>query len=170
MTESNPELPYLSPLAWSNERPEALVMCCSDGRFKQVIDQFLHDRFGIDRYDRLYAPGGPGALATGGCEYTRADLFRKECAFLVKAHHTKEIILLFHGATSDGPEYAVCADYRRLYPRLTAAEINAQQEKDLREVMKLIAYDSPHIILHAFRAEVRSDEKVQFVALPIDAH
>jgi hypothetical protein len=168
MAETDADVPYLSPLAWSNERPDALVVCCSDGRFKQVIDQFLHDCFGIDRYDRLYAPGGPGALATSGWEYSRADIFRRECAFLVKAHQTKKIILLFHGATSDGPEYAVCAHYRRLFPRLTPAEISVQQENDLREVIRLIAYDSPHIELHAVRAEVRSDEQVQFVPLPID--
>ncbi len=170
MTKTNPELPYLSPIAWSNERPDALVVCCSDGRFKQVIDQFLHDRFDITRYDRLYAPGGPGAMATSGCEYTRADMFRRECAFLVKAHQTKRIILLFHGATPDGPEYAVCAHYRRLFSRMTPAEINAQQVADLQEVIRIIAYDSPQIELHAVRAEVRSDEKVQFVSIPIETH
>ena len=54
---------YVSERRWSEERPRVLVVACSDGRLQEAVDDFLQNHLGILDYDRLYAPGGPGAYS-----------------------------------------------------------------------------------------------------------
>src|SRR6185295_19840569 len=82
---------------WSVERPNVLVIACSDGRLQEMTDDFLGDDLGIKRYDRFYAPGGAGALASTGRDFSRARVMRQECRYLIDLHHVGRAILLFHG-------------------------------------------------------------------------
>lgn len=95
---------------WVPDRPRTLVVACSDGRLQKGVDDFLHHRFGLTDYDRLYVPGGAGALAASGMEFSRATRFRRECSFLIEAHQVERLILLFHGPSENGPPETVCAD------------------------------------------------------------
>lgn len=155
----------LTTAPWNRHRPHVLVVACSDGRLQQNLDEFLHRGLGIAHYDRLYAPGGGGILASGGTEILRADRFRRECAFLVTSHDIEDIVFIFHGPADDGPDDALCADYTRRLPWATAEEIRARQEQDARDVCRL-EWEKP-VRTHAFRCEVTKDERVQFVRLPI---
>lgn len=156
---------YISRKPWSSTRPRTLVVACSDGRLQESIDDFLEQHMGVLAYDRLYAPGGPGALAACGFELLRADQFRREFAFLMRAHGTEEVILLFHGAGEDGPENAVCAHYRRLLPQGSRQEIAQQQERDAEEVLRQGFLGLPQVRVHVYRAEVQPDSTVRFVDL-----
>lgn len=156
------DAPFVSRLKWRVERPTTMVVCCSDGRLQEVTDDFLSRR-GIQSYDRLYLPGGPGALASGGFEYSRADQHRRELRFLLEAHGTQELILLFHGSAADGPPEAVCADYRRKMPQTSGEEINARQAKDAIELLSSNYF--PNLQVRAFRAEVHANNLVRFVSL-----
>ena len=142
-----------------------LVVACSDGRLQESLDDFLRGSLGITRYDRLYTPGGPGALATHGVEYLRADQFRRECTFLVEAHQLKDIFLILHGPAEDGPDEAICADYRRVFPRATAAEIRAQQERDVVEVLTAGFGWQRSVRIHVYRCEVTHTTGTRFVRL-----
>lgn len=159
---------YVSERRWREERPHVLVIACSDGRLQDATDDFVHNHLNIVDYDRLYAPGGPGALASGGFEFLRADTFRRECAFLVKAHQLEQVILLFHGpAPNDsGPALAVCADYGRKQPAAEPDQIAAQQAGDAREIVRTAF--GPYLdrlVIRVFRAEVLADQRVRFVDL-----
>ena len=66
---------------------------------------------------------------------------------------------------NDGPKEAICADYDRKMPYATPAEIHAQHEKDLVEVLRGMRRATPGLIIEIYRAEVRSDSHVQFVPL-----
>ncbi|HLK57299.1 MAG TPA: hypothetical protein VKU00_12075 [Chthonomonadaceae bacterium] len=156
---------YIGSERWSHTRPEALVIACSDGRLQKSIDEFLEQRLGVVYYDRLYTPGGPGALATGGFELLRADQFRREFTFLRKAHAIQQVILLFHGASEDGPEDAVCAHYKRLMARASRPEIVQQQYKDMVEILQQPSLGWSQVRVHAFRADVHADASVHFVDL-----
>ena len=145
---------------WTPARPGALVVACSDGRLQQSVDAFLASDLGITDYDRLYLPGGPGALAANG-DYLRADVARRELEFLITAHRLDRIVLLFHGAAPDGPEHAVCADYRRrLYGR-PREELAARQEHDAATLIRQIGWGG-RLTVRAFRADVGSDCRVRF--------
>src|ERR1043166_5732753 len=98
MEETQQEI-YISSKQWLGERPRILVVACSDGRYQVCLDEFLHNHLGIDHYDRLYAPGGPGALASSTLSFFRGEQFRQEALFLIEAHLLDEIILIDRKST-----------------------------------------------------------------------
>jgi hypothetical protein len=146
-----------------------MIVACSDGRYQLSLDEFLDNHLGITYYDRLYAPGGPGALASSTLSYFRGEQFRQESAFLIDAHSLEEIIFIFHGPIDrSGPLDATCADYRRKMPSGSTGEIYRQQEADLREAVQAVMKANRDVKILAFRAEVRDDLRVEFVPLPVD--
>lgn len=162
--DSTPEVIFVGQEAWQRSRPRTLVVACSDGRLQKSIDEFLERRLGVVDYDRLYAPGGPGVLASGSAD-VKTDQFRRELRFLVQAHSIEEIVLLFHGAHSSGPHDAICAHYKRLLPAASRQEILRQQFRDAGEALRLIAEIAPTVQVHLFRAEVWGDGTIHFVDL-----
>src|SRR3954469_12285442 len=123
--------PYISKSLWLLERPHILVVACSDGRYQKALDEFLRTHLGIFDYDRMYVPGGPGALASSSLSYFRGDQFRQDTAFLIECHEIESVLFIFHGPSlNGGPIEAVCADYDRKMPHASPAEIHAQHEKD----------------------------------------
>jgi hypothetical protein len=162
---TSPPISFVSSKPWNRKRPNKLVIACSDGRLQENLDEFLEGSLGITRYDRVYAPGGPGALATSGVEYLRSDIFRRECDFLVTAHGVEDVYLIFHGPSPDGPDEASCADYRRIFPRHTAQQIRDEQEKDLAEVLSGGFGWQRGVRVHAYRCEVTAEGDIQFVCL-----
>ena len=167
-SSAEPEIPFISTQGWQAARPCILIVACSDGRYQQSLDDFLNNHLHINHYDRLYAPGGPGALASSTLSYFRGEHFRQEAAFLVDAHSLEEIIFIFHGPMlREGPLEATCADYRRKMHGANTQEIYKQQEADLQEAVKAVLKANKDIQISAFRAEVRTDMRVQFVSLPI---
>ena len=161
--------PFVSSLVWQKERPRILIVACSDGRYQQSLDEFLTRHLGITHYDRLYAPGGPGSLASSAMSYFRGEQFRQEAAFLVDAHGLEAIIFIFHGPVSgQGPTAATCADYSRKMPGYSVEEIYARQEADLQEAVRAVLKVNKDVQISAYRAEVRADARVQFVPLKVD--
>lgn len=148
---------------WNERWPETLVVACSDGRLQEELDEFLQRHLASDRYDRLYVPGGAGALATNGNEVIRAEQFRTECRFLIEAHGIKRVILMFHGPAQDGPAEATCGDYRRRLPTSSAGAILSQQERDAEQIW----HDGlgEGVRLEIYRCEVRREGSVQFVRM-----
>ena len=146
---------------WDSAVPTTLVIACSDGRFQEEVDAFLRDELHIRQYDRFYVPGGGGALASSGIDFTRAHDFRAECNFLINAHRIKQVILLFHGPAEDGPESAACADYQRKLPGGTTADLRRQADEDAAEIVRTGL--GPHVAIRIFRAEVTAEGCVRFV-------
>jgi hypothetical protein len=157
-------LVYTCQQTWNPDRPHALVIACSDGRLQQNVDEFLQNHLGIVNYDRMYVPGGPGALANSGYEFLRPDQLRRETAFLLTAHQIRDVILIFHSAADDGPPEATCADYRRKLPNRTPEELNAHQISDVPDLLRLFSWP-PHLRVLVYRAEVTGSGEVQFVDL-----
>jgi hypothetical protein len=149
---------------WNPARPGVLVIACSDGRLQEAVDEFLTGE-GVHHYDRLYVPGGPGALASSGVSFIRADQFRRECAFLIEAHGVSDVYLIFHGPAGDGPVVATCADYRQKFPDWSAAQIRLQQEHDAEEVIRNGFGWNVSPRMHPYRCEVTAAGAVQFVSL-----
>jgi hypothetical protein len=157
-------MPCVTRTPWNPERPAALVIACSDGRLQENLDEFLA-HLGITHDDRLYAPGGPGALASSGVSYVRADQFRQECGFLVSSHGIEDVYLVFHGPSEDGPPEATCGDYRCKLPRATPDEVRRQQERDAAEILRNGFGWNVEVRTHVYRCEVTTDARVQFVEI-----
>lgn len=162
MTES-----YVTRRPWNRQRPSVLVVACSDGRLQENLDDFLTNHLGITHYDRLYAPGGPGALASSGFEFLRSDAFRRECDFLVNAHAVEDVYLIFHGPSEDGPVEALCADYKRLFPNHSSEQIRADQLRDAQEILARGFGGHRPVRIHFYRCEVTGGGAIQFVPLNV---
>ena len=150
---------------WQPERPSALVVCCSDGRLQESIDEFLSTILGIVHCDRMFAPGGPAAISEVGASFARTHHFRSDLQFLLEAHDFRKIILIFHGAAEDGPDLSVCAHYRRIMPHANYAEITARHEADHNDIVHYLQGLRDDLEILAFRAEVTADRRVKFVNL-----
>jgi hypothetical protein len=150
-------------VGWDSADPDVLVVACSDGRFQVELDVFLQSHLRITRYDRLYVPGGAGALASSGIEFSRAAAMEKECRFLITAHAINRVVLLFHGPAPDGPQDAACGDYRRVFPEHSTRQIRQQQDTDLAAILRMELWRG--VTLDVFRAEVTQQRTVEFVRL-----
>lgn len=142
-----------------------LVVACSDGRLQEPLDEFLNNALDVRSYDRLYLPGGPGALSTAGLEYMRANRAREELQFLITAHQIEAVVLMYHCAAEDGPPEAICADYARIYPQYDAARIREQQERDTEEILQGVLKGFPPDQVFPFRMEVNGRRGIDIRSL-----
>ncbi len=159
------EAVFESQLEWYGVRPHVLVIACSDGRLQKSLDDFLHEHLNINDYDRLFAPGGPGAFTPDDAEPVRSAQFLQELRFLVRIHGVERIILVFHSAAEGGPNDSICGDYKRLWPSYDREGIAEKQEQDLVKVLDLMTRNFPGVALESFRAEVTAEHHVRFVAM-----
>lgn len=155
-------------MQWTAARPRVLVVACSDGRLQEATDAFLADALDIHRYDRLYVPGGGGALSAARGEFLRSHEFRRECRFLVDAHLVEHLVLLFHGPSDDGPSEAVCADYRRLRTAAPASQVRAQQTADVHDLLGRREEFARAARLSIYRLEVTARRTLAVVTLHED--
>jgi len=162
MTETRP---FHVQKPWEPMRPHVLVVACSDGRLQEPLDDFLNSALGIVNYDRLYLPGGPASLSPSASEYTRLASVTKEFHFLLDAHQIETVILTYHCSAEDGPEDAVCADYRRMYASYTAERIRKQQELDTEQILKGPLSDFKLKQILAYRMEVGADYEIDVKSL-----
>lgn len=156
---------FRSSRRWDPTRPHILVIACSDGRQQEVTDEFLSKSLGIRQYDRLYVAGGGGALSPSGRDFLRAQQLRRECRFLVDVHEIEEIVLLFHGPSSDGPADAMCADYRRKLPQLPVSSLREQQQRDAHDLMQRRDEWAGTARVRIYRCETTGDGGLEFVEL-----
>ncbi len=154
--------------SWNPARPHVLVIACSDGRLQDATDQFLTRHLNIRDYDRLYMPGGAGALSASGRDFDRAHRVQQECRYLVDLHGVERLIALFHGPATNGPAEAVCADYRRKFAWATSDELRKQQEHDARELLRYRSQWASRAAVNIYRCEVDVAGKLSFAILHAD--
>ena len=150
---------------WTSDRPSTLVIACSDGRLQEATDEFLAHHLRVTRYDRFYVPGGGGALAASGRDFLRSEQLRRECRYLVELHAVRQIVLLFHGPTMDGPLAAACADYRRKLPWASVAALRDRQEQDAAELRGRRAEWAGAAEVSMYRCEVDGRGDIRFAYL-----
>ena len=155
-------------MRWEPDRPRVLVAACSDGRLQEATDRFLARALGVRQYDRLYLPGGGGALSASGADFMRAAEVRRECRFLIQAHGVEHLILLFHGPAAGGPAAAVCADYCRKHSWQRPEQVRAQQDADVRDLLSRRSEFAERARLSAYRFEVTGAGELQVGTLHVD--
>lgn len=88
---------FTSPHPFEPERVHAAAVYCSDGRFGDQVDDFLHDHLLLPNYDRLVVPGGPAWLGVHGApSATEYGLIRDQLDFLVQVHQLERVVLIAH--------------------------------------------------------------------------
>jgi hypothetical protein len=112
---------FVSQFPFDENRVGAAAVYCSDGRYGEQMDEFLHTSLGLPRYDRLALPGGAGCLAGHlMTAYNEKIALERQLEFLIKAHDLKRIVLIAHHG---------CGFYKDLWT--DGRTIEAQQQADL---------------------------------------
>jgi hypothetical protein len=90
------ETPWKSSIPFASERVGAAAIYCSDGRYNEQFDEFLHRKLHLPRYDRLTIPGGAGCLAGHIEAYREEEILLEQLRFLVVSHRLSRIVLIAH--------------------------------------------------------------------------
>ena len=141
---------YVSTVPWDEQRVGAAAIYCSDGRFGEQMDEFLHNSLGLPRYDRVAVPGGAGCLAGHLMVYHEAQALDRQLSFLITSHALTRIVMIAHEN---------CGFYKSLW--LTEGSIEKQQAVDMKKVADLLRQQHPKIGVEAYFAR-KVEGKVRF--------
>ena len=87
---------YVSKVPFDEERVGAAAVYCSDGRFGEQMDEFLHKALGLPRYDRVAMPGGAACLAENTTATFEQAALERQLEFLIREHQLRRIVLIAH--------------------------------------------------------------------------
>jgi hypothetical protein len=139
--------PWRSPHPFTAERIHAAAIYCSDGRFGEAFDDFLHHQLGLPHYDRFAVPGGAAALAGHISAYREEESLLEQLRFLIAAHDLDRIVLIAHHG---------CGFYlKKLHT--PAERLLARQSEDLSKAAAALLQIRPSLRVDAFMALVESD-------------
>lgn len=141
----------------SDGSAHALVIHCSDYRWRRAFTHFAEETLGIAEYDVVAVPGGPQFLAVLEYLPKLAWAGHRWTRFLVDAHNLSRVVLIAHEG---------CQWYQRMHGE--HADIEPRQRHDLEHASRRLAEMLP-VRVEAFFARHR-DGKVVFDPLAGAAH
>jgi hypothetical protein len=121
-------MPFVAPTPWSAERPKALVVCCSDGRWHAQMMEFVRAEV-CSRADLYAVPGGPAVLDPWNSTFDEARAFEEGMRLFVKHHLLESVWLIAHEG---------CAFYREKHPHYDPAGLRRRQIEDLARARKMV--------------------------------
>jgi hypothetical protein len=122
---------YASRTPFDPNRVGAAAVYCSDGRFGEQMDEFLHEGLVLPRYDRVAIPGGAACLAgRTNSPFWQKTALEEQLSFLIREHALRQVVLIAH----DG-----CAFYKDLWGHGWRA-VERQQAQDLATAAACIRF------------------------------
>jgi hypothetical protein len=139
---------YTAALPFDTRRVGAAAVYCSDGRYGEQMDQFLHEGLGLPRYDRVAVPGGAACLAGHVAAMFERSALERQLRFLIESHALTRVVLIAHHD---------CGFYKHRV-RLAAAgrSIAQQQAVDLKKSAEQIRLWRPEVEVEAYYANPAS--------------
>jgi hypothetical protein len=146
---------YTSPACFDENRIRAAAVYCSDGRFGEHFDQFLHNALELPRYDRLAVPGGAACLAGHFLAFREEEGLTEQLRFMVRVHGLQRVVLIAHQD---------CAYYtERLH--VSPFQLETQQHEDLRTAVRRVRSFATGLQVDAFFARRHPDGAIRFEPL-----
>ena len=133
------------------ERIQAAAVYCSDGRYGEQMDDFLHNALELPRYDRMALPGGAGCLAGHLSTFRMENGLADQLRFLIPGHQLARVILIAHQD---------CVFYLDLL-RVPPERLEQQQRADLVKAARRIREINRSLVVDAFFAR-RCEHRVRF--------
>ena len=149
---------FTAATPWSEQRPGALVVCCSDGRWHAQVEEFIRT-FVSDRPDLYVVPGGPAGLSVWSSSFDEAHVAERSFRFLAEQHQLQSVWLIAH---------AGCAYYRTKYHPHNNEFVIRRQREDVKRASETICRWYPRIAVHQIFAR-RQGDRVLFTSLAADA-
>jgi hypothetical protein len=141
-----------SPLRFDENRIGAAAVYCSDGRFGEQFDDFLHNALKLPRYDRLAVPGGAACLAGHFLAFREEESLIEQLRFLIKVHGIERVVLIAHQD---------CAFYtERLH--VSPLKLETQQREDMEAAIRRVRSVASNLLVDAFFARKHADGTIRF--------
>ncbi|MGO9113905.1 MAG: carbonic anhydrase [Thermoguttaceae bacterium] len=146
---------FESSVRFDENRIRAAAVYCSDGRFGEQIDDFLHNALRLPRCDRLVVPGGAASLAGHFLAFREEEGLIEQLRFLIRAHEIQRVVLIAHQD---------CAFYtERLH--VPSARLETRQREDLQAAGERLRSLSRSLAVDGFFARKDIDGTVGFERL-----
>jgi hypothetical protein len=147
-------IPYQSDIPFEHERIGAAAVYCSDGRYGEQMDDFLHNCLGLPRYDRVAVPGGAACLAGHLLAMRERSALDRQIKFLIEGHALTRVVMIAHED---------CGFYRaNVHPsKLRRQPLEELQFADLAAVAALLRDYNRKLEVDAFFAR-KVEGKVRF--------
>jgi hypothetical protein len=141
---------FISKHPFEAQRIAAAAVYCSDGRFGEQMDEFLHVGLGLPRYDRVAIPGGAACLAGHVKGFHEKNSLERQLSFLIREHGLKKVVLIAH----DG-----CAYYKDVWSGMQSTI--EQQADDLKRAADVIRLWDTGLEISAYFAR-KVDGRISF--------
>lgn len=128
---------YTAAAPFNAERPDTLVVYCSDGRWHAQIQEFVRAQCS-ERADVYAVPGGPAGFNLWGATLHEAKVAEQAVRFLREHHQFDSAWLIAHEG---------CAYYRTKYGPLEAQVIRQHQLEDLDRARDAILQWCPGLVV-----------------------
>ena len=148
---ATPRAVFVSSHPFEAERIAAAAVYCSDGRFGEQMDEFLHAGLHLPRYDRMAIPGGAACLAGHVKGFHEKNSLERQLSFLIREHGLKKIVLIAHEG---------CAYYKDVWTGMQT--VIEQQSEDLRRAAEQIRFWSTGVVQISCYFARKIDGKVAF--------
>ena len=143
---------YIATEPWKADRPENLVVCCSDGRWHEQVEDFIRAQVS-ERADMYVVPGGPAAFDIWNSSFDESQALEKSFRFLVEHHSLSTIWLIAHQD---------CAYYRAKQRSAGDASLRRRQYTDLDRAEQLILEWYPRLDAQKVYASLLDGGQVLF--------
>jgi hypothetical protein len=141
---------FQSSHPFEHTRIAAAAVYCSDGRFGEQMDEFLHEGLKLPRYDRLAIPGGAACLAGHVKGFHEKSAVERQLGFLIREHGLKKVVLIAH----DG-----CAYYKDVWTGMQSTI--EQQAEDLKRATDYIRLWNSGVEISSYFAR-KSGDRISF--------
>jgi hypothetical protein len=147
---------FISSVGFDPARIRAASIYCSDGRFGEQMDEFLHQGLRLPRYDRLAVPGGPACLSGALSVFWESHSAERQLDFLCHVHKLERLIMIAHEG---------CAFYLE-WLKVKPEEFAARQLEDIKRAATRVRQTQPTLKVEAYLAR-RQDAQIWFESIPI---
>jgi hypothetical protein len=126
-------------------------VCCSDGRWREQVEEFVHARVSA-RADLHAVPGGPATFdLLGAASLVESWMAERVLRFLAEHHPLRWVWLVVHEG---------CAYYLARYGPLDVAELGRKQDEDLVRARNNIRRWRPELRVLVVRAALEDGRAV----------
>jgi hypothetical protein len=150
ITSSSAAPVFISRTPFEHQRIGAAALYCSDGRYGEQMDEFLHQGLGLPRYDRVAVPGGAACLAGHVNAFREKDSVERQLTFLIREHELKRVVMIAHEG---------CGFYKDVWK--AGKSLEQLQREDLRRSAEQIRLWNTKVIIEAYFAR-KMDGRVAF--------
>jgi hypothetical protein len=155
MTNQTESTVYGSPIQFDENRIGAAAVYCSDGRFGEHFDDFLHNALKLPRYDRLALPGGAACLAGHFLAFKDEEALLDQLRFLIRVHGIERVVLVAHQD---------CAFYtQRLH--VSPAQVEEKQREDMEAAVRRVQTFALGLTVDTYFARKHADGTIRFESM-----